>query len=462
MSRLVEDGGVEADGDSSNAGADAGANAADADARVDADHADVRADPATADADGRVPDEDRGRARVNAATEGGGPDEERPGARADAASGGGMSDDEWGRARAHAASGRGMSDDEWGRARAHAATEGDGAGEKGRGARADAATDGAVPDEERRAAREPYAALLARLSRQSVHKRYECYRAIDWDAPVHRIDPDDPRFELTPDDPLGATAWYRALPPARRARIGLHRVATFMKVGLQFENVLSRGLLAFALTLPERAPEQRYAYHELIEESHHSMMFAEFIRRTGLDIHGIGGIWARVGDGVAALGARFPELFFVFVLGGEDPIDHAQRLALAGGGLLHPLLRRICQIHVTEEARHLCFARSFLREHVPRLSPSRRLALAVAAPAVLRLTAELMLRPSPQLVYELGVPPAVVAEAFTRNPTHRDAVMVSLDKVGALARELGLVTAATAPLWRALAPRTTATSGAAA
>ena len=121
-----------------------------------------------------------------------------------------------------------------------------------------------IPIEEAATARESYEALLARLSRQSVLKRYECYRDIDWDAPEFRVDPADPRWELPSTDPLGATAWYRAQSPALRARIGLYRVATFMKVGLQFENVLSQGLLRFALSKSEHSPEQRYAYHELI------------------------------------------------------------------------------------------------------------------------------------------------------------------------------------------------------
>ena len=210
--------------------------------------------------------------------------------------------------------------------------------------------DRAVADEERRAPREAYPALLARLSRQSVTKRYEAFRDIDWEAPDFAVRADDLRWELGPDDPLGGTAWYRAQPPAERARIGLYRVATFMKVGVQFENVLSRGLLSFILTRSERSPEHRYAYHELIEESHHSMMFSEFVRRTGFDVGGLTPRLAWLGTRVAGLAARFPELFFVFVLGGEDPIDHAQRLALSGTQAIHPLLRRISQIHITEEA----------------------------------------------------------------------------------------------------------------
>ncbi|MDB4965097.1 MAG: hypothetical protein JWN44_786 [Myxococcales bacterium] len=307
-----------------------------------------------------------------------------------------------------------------------------------------------VPVEEARVAKESYEALVMRLSRQSVTKRYEAFRDVDWESPDFGVDPLDPRWELTATDPLGATAWYRALPPETRSRLGLYRVATFMKVGVQFENILSQGLLKFAMGRPERAVEQRYAYHELIEESHHSMMFSEFVRRSGLEVAGLTGFWARLGERIASLGASFPELFFVFVLGGEDPIDHAQRLALASERQLHPLVKRISQIHITEEARHLCFARSFLRENVPKLSPRKRAILTLAAPAILRVTAELMLRPSPALIAEFAIPRATVEEAFERNPQYRQITMDSLVKVRQLMEELGLVNRLTAPLWRAL------------
>jgi hypothetical protein len=307
-----------------------------------------------------------------------------------------------------------------------------------------------VPVEEARIARESYEALVQRLSRQSVQKHYEAYRDVDWESPELQVDIHDPRWELTAADPLGATAWYQALPPPERARLGIYRTATFMKVGLQFENILSQGLLKFALARPERSVEHRYAYHELIEESHHSLMFAELVRRTGFDIPGLTGFWAKLGERIANLGASFPELFFVFVLGGEDPIDHAQRLALSSERQMHPLMRRISQIHITEEARHLCFARSFLREYVPRLSPRKRALLTLAAPAILRVTAELMLRPSPALVREFQIPAATIEEAFKRNPQYRQLTMDSLTKVRELMEELGLVTRVTAPLWRAL------------
>src|SRR5437762_2100764 len=104
-----------------------------------------------------------------------------------------------------------------------------------------------VPEEERAAARtETFRQLVSRLSHQSVVKHFDAYADIAWDAEEFRIDPLDPRWELGGDDVLGGSAWYRAQPPALRARLGLHLVAHFMKIGLQFEGVLKRGLLAFA------------------------------------------------------------------------------------------------------------------------------------------------------------------------------------------------------------------------
>src|SRR5438270_8949384 len=83
--------------------------------------------------------------------------------------------------------------------------------------------------------------------------------------------------------------------------------------------------------------------------------------------------------GVVKLGRRFPELFFLFVLGGEEPIDYVQRQELRGGHDVHPLLERIMRIHVTEEARHLSFARHYLKRNVPKLGWFRRTMLALAS-----------------------------------------------------------------------------------
>src|SRR5436309_513319 len=284
---------------------------------------------------------------------------------------------------------------------------------------------------------------------QPAVKHFDAYADIDWDAADSRTAPEAPRWELGSDDALGAPAWYRAQPQATRARLGLHLVATKMKIGTQFENVLQRGLLEFAWTLPNGAPEFRYVYHEVIEEGQHSLMFQEFVNRTGFDVAGLG-FWDRLGARrVIATARRFPALFFVFVLGGGDPIDHVQRTALRSAQPIHPLLRRIMQIHVSEDARPLVFGRSYLRTAVPRLGAARRASLARQAPPALGQMAQAMLRPSADVVRTHGIPAAVIAEAYTRNPRHRENTLAALAKLRDLCREIGIVTPWSVRLWRA-------------
>ena len=295
-----------------------------------------------------------------------------------------------------------------------------------------------------------YVKLLQRLSHQSVVKHFDAYADVDWDAPEMRIDPGDPRWELDGDDPLGATAWYQAQPQPVRAGIGLHLFATFMKIGLQFESVLKRGLLEYAFKLPNGAPEFRYVYHEVIEEAQHSLMFQEFVNRSGFDVHGLRWWEKAASRMVVRLGRTFPELFFLFVLGGEDPIDHVQRQMLKKRDDVHPLLRRVSQIHVTEEARHLSFARLYLRRNVPRLGAVKKTMLRIRTPLILGQMSQMMMRPSPQIVRRYGIPAAVLREAYDANPKHRAQTTEAVAKVRKLCQELDIITPRTVKLWKAV------------
>ena len=105
----------------------------------------------------------------------------------------------------------------------------------------------------------------------------------------------------------------------------------------------------------------------MIEEAQHSLFFHEFVQphraATCAAAHPRRSATARW----SASARRFPELFFFFVLAGEDPIDYTQREMLQSGRELHPLVERISRIHITEEARHMAFARHYLRRNVPQL-----------------------------------------------------------------------------------------------
>jgi hypothetical protein len=287
---------------------------------------------------------------------------------------------------------------------------------------------------------------VQQLSDCSVNKNYQAYVDIDWET--HPIEETDPRFVLDPADPLGSTEWYQNLSEDERARIGLDIVVQAMKTGILFENVLQRGMLQFALGLPDGDPSFRYAYHEVIEEAQHSMMFQEFINRSGRPPRPVPSTKRMGCDLVVMLGRIFPELFMLFVIGGEEPIDHSQKHVLKRKKHIHPLLARIIQIHITEEARHLCFARHWLRLRVPQLPMWKRWILKLSAPFLLGLMARDMLDAPREIVVRHRIPSSIIRAAFTKNANYRESVRTSLSGVRELCREMGLIGSMTRHLWR--------------
>ncbi len=302
---------------------------------------------------------------------------------------------------------------------------------------------------EKVADRRAYVGVIERLSKASVDKHWEAYADIPWEDPAFQVDKNDPRWILPPIDRLGATEWYKAQPEHVRAQIGLWRVATTMKIGLQFENLLKRGLLTYAYKLPNGSPEFRYVLHETTEECHHAMMFQEFVNRTDMPIKGM----PKALDLIAQIAPHIPrlstELFFVFVLGGEDPIDYFQRQTVKSDHALHPLQEKIMRIHIAEEARHISFARHYLKHRVPRINPVRRRVLGVASPLILGVMARIMLSPPGAMVRHFGIPKEVIREAYHHEDWTGE-LKNCVAKVRELAAEIGLMNPASKQVWRAV------------
>lgn len=300
---------------------------------------------------------------------------------------------------------------------------------------------------ETRRPRPSHADLTTRLHRASVAKHADCYADIAWDA--HPIDPEDPCFELPSDRGLGRTRWYRERSVAQRARLGLHCAVAQLRLGMDFESILSRGLLELAHEEEPGSPDLRYAYQEVIEESQHTLMFQELIARSGLPSRGLTGIERLLARRIPRLARVFPALFFVHVLGGEAPIDHHQRLELLRGERLHPLFRHVMRVHVMEEARHISYAESYLRARVPALGWWQRAQLEVHTPFVLAAMVDQMMMPPGWVLDAYGVPREVRAETRAC-PETRASVIEGLRSLRELFREIGVLRPRSLPLWRAL------------
>ena len=297
-----------------------------------------------------------------------------------------------------------------------------------------------------------YLRLTERLSEASVKRHWEAYRDIDWDAPEHRIEAEDPRWEAaTAWEPLAETDWYRDQAPERRATIALRRQLAAIKVGVEFERVLCTGLLRFAAGLPDGHPAFRYVYHELTEEAQHTMMFQEFINRSGFDVAPASDHVQVVFDRVGGMSDDQPVPFFLAVLCGEEVFDYINRHVLAVPSA-HPLLARVSRIHVTEEARHISFARAYIRDRVARMEPREVRLLRYQVAFILDWTSTHMFAPTRPFLNELGVPDDVV-DAIAASERTRAVRRDSVAGAASLCRSLGLVDERFATVWsRVLAP----------
>ncbi|TIC85522.1 diiron oxygenase [Nocardioides sp. GY 10127] len=293
-----------------------------------------------------------------------------------------------------------------------------------------------------------YEDRLRTLSEASVEHHFDAFTDISWDDPAYAVDPTDRRWRLPAEDVLGRTEWYRSLPEAEQVRIGLYRQACVTKVGLQFEQLLIAGIMNFAFALPNGSPEFRYSTHEATEECHHTQMFQEFVNRSGQDVAGGSTFFRATAMLLPLVARRYPHAFFWGVLAGEEPIDHLQKSVLRAGHDTHPLLRRIMQIHVAEEARHIGFAHQYLEHSSARLGRGERFVLSLLVPVVMRWLCNEILVPSRKARRDMGIPDEVMKEVYWRSPGSRKFLRDLFADVRMLAESAGMMNPLSRRVWR--------------
>lgn len=295
-----------------------------------------------------------------------------------------------------------------------------------------------------------YEQRLRTLSEASVHQHFDAFKDIAWDDPAYAIDPTDRRWRLPEADVLGRTPWYQSLPEEEQVRIGLYRQANVTKVGLQFEQILIAGLMNYAFSLPNGSPEFRYSTHEATEECHHTQMFQEFVNRSGQPVQG-GSLLFRLVAPFLPLAAKWvPFGFFYGVLAGEEPIDHVQKSILRAGDDMHPLLQRIMQIHVAEEARHIGFAHQYLEHRAPRLRRRDRLVLSLVVPVVMKWLCNEILVPSRKARRDMGIPREVMKQVYWDSPESQKFLRDLFGDVRMLAERTGMMNPVSRRVWRGL------------
>jgi hypothetical protein len=293
--------------------------------------------------------------------------------------------------------------------------------------------------------------IATALSDASTRRRFDPFVDIDWDAPENTVPEDDPRWQLDPDvAPLAATDWYAQQPLEQRAEMGRWLTANILKVTLQFEMMLIRGVIHHAGTLPNGSAVFRYLLHELTDECHHIQMFQEFVNRTGADVPGMRRGSRFFGPILGFIGGYANIFLFIGVLCGEQPLHFQQTLQHRGAAAVPPLLNKVTSIHLAEEARHISFAGHYLAQRIADVGRFRRMLYALAFPIYLRWLVGEMIAPPRTFARQFGIPRQVFKAAYWRSARSRQMLAESAADVRRVAEDLGLRTVWSRWMWRLL------------
>lgn len=284
--------------------------------------------------------------------------------------------------------------------------------------------------------------IARRLLRSSERLSFDPTTELDWDAP---LDPSLPAIPLHRVSLYGTELW-ESMTHEQRVLLSWHEFASISAVGLWFELCLMQALLRYSYDQDPHQADAQYALTEVGDETRHSVMFARVASalapgtRYGPSpaVHRLGRAWKTVAAGPA---------MFASVLVAEETLDRLQREMLPMDGLL-PLAQGVARIHVTEEARHVSFARAAVQRQVPRTGRLtlawHRLATAVTAGFVVHSFID------PRVYDAVGLDRAEAVRQAKANPHHAETRLWMAEKVLGFLSDNGMITRATAPLWRRL------------
>jgi hypothetical protein len=200
-----------------------------------------------------------------------------------------------------------------------------------------------------------------RLLKGSVKKSYEPIVDIDWDAP---LDPN--KFYLPPRlVSLYDTPMWDEMTREQQVELSRQELVNTLSAGIWFENMLNQALLRTILHEDPTSRSTHYKLTELGDETRHMVMFGKAIERIGAKpvrprlLH-------RMIINTLPLAFQRGSMLWVAALLGEEIFDSLQRQMMDDPDL-QPMIQRMMRIHVTEEARHIQFARDGARTRVQNM-----------------------------------------------------------------------------------------------
>ena len=283
--------------------------------------------------------------------------------------------------------------------------------------------------------------ISSRLIKSSIKQSFDPWSDIDWDAPLVKDAPFIPLHRST----LYGTEIWDEMTPEQRIELTRHESASIASSGIWFEMILMQLVLRSTYDMDPRTAHMHWALTEIADECHHSIMFGKALARTGMPPH-------RHSKAFNELGRVFKSLTwgpssYAGILVAEEILDEAQREMMIDE-TVEPLVRRVSQIHVTEEARHIRFAREQIADIMKQgMDPAELLAQQTLCAVVAFAIVESLI--SPGVYAAVGLDGKRAYKAARNNPnTHKTRAEWG-KKVVEFLDENGLIGGPAAGLWRA-------------
>ena len=282
--------------------------------------------------------------------------------------------------------------------------------------------------------------LGRRLLVSSAKASYDPLTEIDWDIPVATDRYAMPAHRIS----LYGTSLWDQLTEEQRKELSRQEAASIALSGIWFEAILMQMLIRYSYHRDPTTSHIQYAYTEIADECRHSVMFARLVRKLDARHYRLDPL-AHACGWLLKTFSNAP-LTFAAALFVEELLDQGQREVM-NDETLEPLMRAVCRIHVTEEARHMRYA----REELVRIMPAQpwiarsvsRMVLAVVA----ALSADRLINPA---VYaRVGLDPKEAKRVARRNP-YRQASAAWLARQAVTTFEAaGLIKGPARHIWRA-------------
>jgi len=279
---------------------------------------------------------------------------------------------------------------------------------------------------------------LEHITEASHRKSFDPYKAIDWSVPF-----DLERFYLPPDmvSLYGTPLWDR-MTREQQVKLSMHEACSALSTGIWFETQLSMKFMDYVINTSPHDPHFYWMQTEVADECRHSMMFGELIRHTGVP-------WYK---------PRFSTLFVAFTkyltpkismilgtLAAEDVTDYLNR-RIAQDPDCHPAMRELSKIHIVEEARHLGYARQWLKDNWPNIGSLRR---AMARRDALMTTSIIIWElVHPDIYKNVGLP-AEAAQIAKQNPYRKRMKREMSQELVEFLSEIDVIDTKFAAKWRA-------------